>query len=291
MKRTSIYLAIFFSIACMSTSSIIVRCCTAPALVISFYRVFFTLLIAVLISRHQLCDNIKKLSGHDLLLIVGSGVFLALHLGFWITSLGYTSISSSVLFTNLQVIFVLIFSALILKEKVNAWVTGGILTALLGSLFIVNGDLGAGKLMGDMLALLSGLFVAVYFLIGRNIRLRIDVWTYMTLTSSVAAVALLLGCQVSGLHFFGYPKLDWLWFFLQALAPGIGGHAILNWALKYLKAPIVSVSVLGESVGATILAYLFFQEALLWYQVIGGLLILSGIYIAATKENRNNCEG
>jgi drug/metabolite transporter (DMT)-like permease len=209
---------------------------------------------------------------------------LALHLGFWISSLSYTSISSSVLFTNLQVIFVLILSAFILKEKVNRWVTGGILIALLGSLLIVQGDMQSGKLMGDMLALLSGLFVAIYLLIGRNVRNRVDVWTYTSLAAGAAAIVLLISCQISGLSFAGYPHLDWFLFLLQALGPGIGGHASLNWVLKYLKAPVVSVTVLGESVGASILAFIIFNEALAWYQLIGGLFILTGIYIAATRE-------
>jgi drug/metabolite transporter (DMT)-like permease len=228
--------------------------------------------------------GIKRPSRRDIFYVVGSGVFLALHLGFWITSLSYTSISSSVLFTNLQVIFVLIFSVLLLKEKVNSWVIGGILTALLGSLLIVQGDMQSGKFLGDMLALLSGLFVAFYFLIGRNIRARVDAWTYTSLSAGVAAVVLLVGCKAAGLNLTGYPRLDWFLFLLQAVGPGIVGHASLNWALKYVKAPIVSVSVLGESVGATLLAFLIFHEALAWYQIFGGLFILSGIYIAATRE-------
>jgi len=268
----------------MSTSSIIIRYCTAPALIIAFYRVVFTSAVAASLgSRGH--TGLKQLSGRDFLYIIGSGVFLALHLGFWITSLSYTSISSSVLFTNLQVIFVLIFSALLLKERVNSWVTGGIVTALLGSLLIVQGDLQSGKFMGDMLALLSGLFVAFYFLIGRTVRARVDVWTYTSLAAGAAAVVLLVGCQMAGLSFTGYPRLDWWLFLLQALGPGIVGHASLNWALKYVKAPVVSVSVLGESVGASLLAYIIFGEALAWYQIIGGLFILAGIYIAATHEN------
>jgi drug/metabolite transporter (DMT)-like permease len=283
MNKTPIYLAIFFSVVCMSTSSIIIRYCTAPALVISFYRVIFTAGIAAALGSTAPA-GIKELSRRDLGYILVSGIFLALHLGFWITSLSYTSISSSVLFTNLQVIFVLVLSALLLKERVNRWVTGGIMTALLGSLLIVQGDLQSGKLLGDMLALLSGLFVACYFLIGRKVRARVDVWTYTALAAGAAAVVLLAGCKMAGLNFIGYPRLDWGLFLLQAAGPGIVGHASLNWALKYVKAPIVSVSVLGESVGASLLAFLIFKEALAWYQLAGGLFILVGIYIAATQE-------
>jgi drug/metabolite transporter (DMT)-like permease len=283
MNKTPIYLAIFFSVVCMSTSSIIIRYCTAPALIISLYRVIFTAGIASGLRRTAPA-GIKELSRRDLTYIIISGIFLALHLGFWITSLSYTSISSSVLFTNLQVIFVLVMSALLLNEKVNRWVIGGILTALLGSLLIVQGDLQSGKLLGDMLALLSGLFVACYFLIGRKVRARVDVWTYTALAAAAAAAVLLAGCTVAGLDLTGYQPRDWWLFLLQAAGPGIVGHASLNWALKYVKAPIVSVSILGESVGASLLALLIFKEALAWYQMVGGLFILAGIYVAATHE-------
>ncbi|MEA4924536.1 MAG: DMT family transporter [Syntrophomonadaceae bacterium] len=283
MRNPLIYLAIVLSVACMSTSSIMIRFCAAPALIISLYRVLFTAGIAAGLGSTAPA-GIKELSRRDFYLIISSGIFLALHLGFWITSLSYTSISSSVLFTNLQVIFVLVFSALLLKERVNRWVTAGILTALLGSLLIVQGDLQSGRLLGDMLALLSGLFVAFYFLIGRSVRARVDVWTYTCLAAAAAFVVLLIGCIGAGLDLTGYRRLDWILFLAQAVGPGIIGHASLNWALKYVKAPVVSVSVLGESVGASLLAFLIFHEALAWYQMIGGLFILTGIYIAATHE-------
>lgn len=283
MRKTLIYLAIVLSVACMSTSSIIIRFCAAPALIISLYRVLFTSGIAAVMGSTS-PTGIKELSRRDFYLIICSGIFLALHLGFWITSLSYTSISSSVLFTNLQVIFVLVFSALLLKEKVNRWVTGGIFTALLGSLLIVQGDLQSGKLLGDMLALLSGLFVAFYFLIGRSVRPRVGVWTYTWMAAGAAFVVLLTGCTAAGLDLTGYRHLDWLLFLAQAVGPGIIGHASLNWALKYVKAPVVSVSVLGESVGASILAFIIFHESLAWYQITGGLFILAGIYTAATHE-------
>lgn len=283
MRPTVIYLALFISVLCMSTSSIMIRYITAPALIISLYRVIFTAGFAGLLGSAA-PPGMKGLQRRDLWYILAAGVFLALHLGLWITSLSYTSISSSVLFTNLQVIFVLLLSAWLLQERVNRWVQGGIMLALLGSLLIVQGDLQSGKLLGDLLALLSGLFIALYFLIGRDVRSRVDVWTYTALAAAAASVVLLVVCSTMGLSLTGHPRLDWMLFLLQAAGPGIVGHASLNWALKYVKAPVVSVSVLGESVGASILAFFIFGEALAWYQLVGGAFILTGIYIAATRE-------
>lgn len=287
MRPLGIYLLIFFSVFCMATSSIIIRYSHSPAMIIALYRVVFTSILAASLGGSRILSGFKAISRRDFCYILLAGIFLALHFAFWITSLSYTSIPSSVLFTNLQVIFVLLFSIFILKEGVNAWVTGGILLAILGSALIAGGDLASGRFYGDMLALASGFFVAVYFIIGRELRTRIEVWPY---TSAVAAAAVLVLLPVAvGFHLplTAYGMREWLLFFLLALGPGIAGHGILNWALKYVKAPIVSVSILGESVGASILAYIFFRELLLWYQIIGGILILTGIYTAITNEAKS----
>ncbi len=284
MNHSKVYLAIAFSILCMSTASIMIRLCDAPPLIIAMYRVMFTALLAVPFGGRKFAAGLKSISRQDFIYISGAGFFLALHFSFWITSLDYTSVSSSVLFTNLQVIFVLLFSVFLLKEEMKWKAVAGILLALLGSFFIAQGDSHNGRLTGDMMALLSGLFVAIYILAGRKVRSRVDAMTYTALVSLVAGLFLLIACAISGLDFFAYPSMDWIYFFLLALGPGIAGHGIIIWALKYIKAPVVAVSILGESVGASILAFFFFQEALLCYQLIGGLLILTGIYTAASND-------
>lgn len=286
MKNSRIYLAIFLAVACMSTSSIIIRSTAAPAVVIAFYRVVFTAAIAFLLSGGGAVKNARRISRGDWWYIIGAGAFLALHFAFWNTSLNHTTVSSSVLFTNLQVIFVLLFSLVFLHEKLNRIALAGILAALTGSIFIVSGDLQEGKFYGDMLALASGLFIAIYYIIGRNVRARIDAISYTGFTAAIAVVVLVPVMILGGFSFTGYPLQVWMMFILLALAAGICGHLVLNWALKYVQAPIVSVSILGESVGATILAWIIFSEYLAWYQFVGGFLILSGIYIANTNREK-----
>ncbi|NLV20615.1 MAG: DMT family transporter [Syntrophomonadaceae bacterium] len=284
MKTARLYFLLTFSVLCMATSAIIIRYSSAAPMVIGFYRVLFTFILALWLGGRRSLNECQQLSKKDYQLIIVAGIFLALHFSFWITSLNYTSVSSSVLFTNLQVIFVLLFSIFILHEKLNYWIAGGIFIALAGSFCIGTGDLAHGKIWGDMLALASGLFVAVYFIIGRKVRARVEIWTYTALVSLAAAIVLLAASLAMGLNLSHYPAREWALFFLLALGPGIAGHGILNWALKYVKAPIVSVSILGESVGASILAWILFGEILSAYQIIGGLLILTGIYLAASHE-------
>lgn len=284
MKTAPVLVAIFFGVLCISTSSIMIRWCSAPALIIALYRLIATTGFSAVVIGRRLPASLGSLARQDVKLMALSGLFLALHLAFWISSLDYTSISSSVLFTNLQVIFVLAFSTLVLKEKLNSWALLGVVLALAGSGLIVCGDLGWGRLLGDMLALLSGLFVAIYFLIGRQVRARVNTMEYTVVVSTVAAVVMFFTVVFMQLPLTGYPAVDWLLFVLMGLGPGLGGHAVLNWALKFVKAPVVAVSILGESVMASILGWIIFNEALQWYQLSGGGMILAGIYLAAVNE-------
>lgn len=291
MKKTVILLTLLFVVICLATSSIMIRFCTAPAAVIAFYRLGFVVLIIGLAQAGPVYRGFKNLSRRDFFRVVGGGTFLALHLAFWMESLSHTSVSSSVLFTNMQVIFVFMFSLLILKEKLNSQLVAGIVIAIAGSLIIGGGDLRQGKMYGDLLALASGLFIAVYLIVGKEVLARVNIMTYTVLVSGAAALVLLIYNAASGVPLGGYPKLDWLIFLFNALLPGIGGHLLLNWVLKQVKAPVASVSVLGESVGASLLAYLIFKEALGLYQIIGGGLILSGIVMAASSERSTESEG
>lgn len=284
MRIGYIYGLVVLGVLAMSTASIMIRFSLAAALVIAFYRVLFTALIAAGLAAPALPASLAAISRRDYVLLGISGFFLALHFGFWITSLSYTSISSSVLFTNLQVLFVLVFSFLFLQERLRSIAVAGVIAALAGSMVIAGGDFRSGRLLGDMLALASGLFIAIYYLIGRRLRSRVPAWTYTSLVSMAAAVVLLAACLGSGLELAGYSRQDWILFISLAAVPGIAGHGAMNWSLKHLKAPLVSVSILGESVGASILAYFIFGESLAWYQGVGGIMILAGIYVAASRE-------
>jgi drug/metabolite transporter (DMT)-like permease len=281
--------ALAFSVLCMSASSILIRLGSAPVLVTAFYRLVFTAVLAALLRRY-FKESGPALPPSSAKYILPAGLFLALHFALWFTSLDYTSVSSSVLFTNQQVLFVLLFSAFGLREKLPRAAGLGVVLALAGCVAVAGGDVLKGGLWGDFLALVSGLCVAIYYIAGRVARRKMDTWTYTMAVALVAAVLLLPAVAVSGADWLAYSARDWLIFVLLALLPGIAGHGILNWSLKYVKAPLVSLSILGETVGASILALLIFQERLAGYQMLGGLMILSGIALALVRGSEKEGE-
>ena len=275
--------ALFFAILCMSSSSILIKFSTAPVVIMALYRLLFTAGMSFPL-KHVFKEKPIRWNATLCIQLATAGIFLALHFVFWFTSLSYTSVSSSVLFTNQQVLFVLLFSVLVLKEPLSTKALYGIVLALVGCSVIAGGDVLRGGLWGDFLALVSGFCIAVYFILGRVIRQTMDTWTYCVGVSFTAALVLLPFAVNLGLEFWNYPVKEWVLFFFMALLPGIGGHGILNWTLKFLKAPLVAVSILGESVGASALAWIFLHQTLSIYQIIGAGLILLGIYLTVTNE-------
>ena len=155
-----------------------------------------------------------------------------------------------------------------------------------GSVVIALGDLGEGahRLWGDILALAGAVAASGYFLIGRRLRARLSLLGYVFPVYCTAGVVLVLLVLLSGLPVLPQRQETWLWLLLLALGPQILGHSSLNWALRFLSATYVTIAVLGEPIGATLLAWWLLGERLSCWALAGGALILAGIVVASRAE-------
>ncbi|MGI6554973.1 MAG: DMT family transporter [Bacillota bacterium] len=275
------YLVLFIAIVGLSFGSFLAKLSDAPALIIATYRNGFATVIltpfALFLCRHEF----KNLSLRDGAAAFVSGVFLAFHFATWILSLDYTSVASSTVLVTLQPVFVVLGSYIFLKETVSKKALLAGLLAIVGSVIIGLSDfrIGGMALWGDFLALSGAVLIAVYMLIGRRLRQRLSLTAYTFLVYGACSVTLLLMDILTGTPLAPYSAQNWLLFLAMALIPTIMGHSLLNWNLKYLPASTVSVSVLGEPIGASILAGIFLHEMPAGLQVIGAGLILIGIYL------------
>ena len=138
--------------------------------------------------------------------------------------------------------------------------------------------MGESTLYGDLLALIGGIMLGVYLLAGRKLRQELDLVSYVTPVYAFSSVVLVLMGLVMGSPMGPYPNREYILFMVIALVPMIFGHTVYNWTLKYISAPVVSISLLGEPVGATILAAFFLGENPSTYTLIGGMITLAGIY-------------
>ncbi|HEY96484.1 MAG TPA: DMT family transporter [Dehalococcoidia bacterium] len=280
MKRQ--YSVLAFGVISVSFAAVFIRLADAPSLVIAAWRMCLAALILAPFAVKLAGKELRQISGRDLAMMLLAGGFLALHFGLWITSLSYTSVATSVVLVTATPIFVAVTSYLLFKEKLTIKIVLGIIISIGGSILIGYGNwsIGTNQLLGAGLALAGALAVAGYLLIGRRIRRTIGLLSYAFITYSSAAVLLLITTMASGYSLSGYSGNTYLMFVLLALIPQILGHSSLNWSLKFMPATMVTIAVLGEPIIATILAFLILNEAPTLTEIIGGILILGGIFIA-----------
>ncbi len=280
------YLGIALGIAAVSTASIFIRLAQAPALVIAAYRLTIASLILAPLALSRYRQELRSLTRAELGLALVSGLFLGLHFATWISSLEYTSVASSVVLVATSPLFVALASPIFLHERLSRIMFIGIIVATAGGMIVALGDFGLSRneVLGDVLALGGAIFAAGYFLIGRRLRARLSLIAYITLVYSTAAVILVALAVGTGQQLTGYPSQTYLFFVLLATVPQLIGHSSFNWALRYLPATFVAVTVLGEPIGSTILAYFILAEVPTPTKLLGGALILAGIYLTSRQE-------
>lgn len=283
-------LVLFVSVLAMSTAAPLVRFAAAEPLAIAFWRLALALpIIALLITVRGQWPALRRLGRREWLVSVAAGVLLAAHFWSWIASVTLTSVAASVALVSTQPVWVALFAMVTLRERPEPrhWV--GIGVAVLGAAVIGWGDLGGGPdpLRGDLLALLGAVFVAGYYVIGRRLRQGIGLWPYVFVVYGCAAVTLLGAMLATGAPVAtGHQPVDWLVFLGLALGPMMIGHTGQNWALRYLPAYAVNLTLLGEPVGATLLAWALpgIGEAPPLPAVLGGAMILSGIVVGTRRK-------
>ena len=282
-----LYIVLPIGILAISTASIFIKICDAPALIIATYRMVFASLMLIPFAGYR--KIWKEWGRNDIGWLIFSGLLLGLHFAFWIASLKYTSVASSVVLVTTNPIFVGIGAWLFLKERIGLNLILGIILSVLGSGLISYGDMTISNkaLMGDGLALLGAIAASGYLMVGRKMRKDQNLLSYIFPVYSTAGIVLIVLSLTFQKPFGGYSSSTYLLFFLLALIPQLIGHTTFNWALKYLPASMVAVAILGEPVGSTILAFFILGEGLTPMKVIGGVLTFTGILIALRKGGLN----
>ncbi len=275
------------AVLAVSTSGPLIRYAAAPALAVAMWR--NVLALPVLLPSAL---RAPRPSPAEVRLIALSGAFLAAHFATWIPSLSYTSVASSVALVATQPVW----AALIARargEHVDRQVWIGIGVALVGVLVLSGVDLSisARALFGDLLALVGGALAAAYVSVGSHVRRSVGTAVYTTGSYGVASVLLLAACVAAGRPLTGYDAGTWFAIVALVAGPQLLGHTLVNTVLRSISATAVSVAILFEVVGATVLAALWFGETPPLAAVPAGLLIFSGVMVVIRAGRRRPVEG
>ena len=283
MKRLIVVLGVLGT----SISAIMVRFSTAPSMILVLYRVVLTLVL-MLPSVLRLRKEWLSLTKKEGLLCIASGAFLGLHFVTYFESVRQTSIAASVVLADTEVFFVALGSILFLHQKLTkkAWIA--IILTFLGSVMVAFANTGGGShLYGNLLALVSALFMTFYTVIGSVCRRTLSTTIYTFLVYLAAGATVLLIAVAGGTPLFGYEPVNFLTALAMAVFCNLLGHSVFSWGLKYLPPSFISTAKLLEPVFASVWALLLFSEAPGLPVLLGGVVVILGIalYSRLTEES------
>ncbi|WP_313371006.1 DMT family transporter [Sedimentibacter sp.] len=287
MERTPSKYIVLAGTFFTSLSSIIIRFSTAPALVISSYRMLFTCIIllpVIIKNRNEFTELNKK----NIILCIISGIFLALHYATWISSIKLTTIANSTILVSCSPIFVCLANYFIIKEKLSKKMIMSIVVSLAGTIIIALGSAGASAsnmMLGNTLAFLGAIFVAGYLVIGGIVRKNLSAGAYVFIVYSVSTVVLFIMCLLSSTSVYPYPPREFMLFISLAFFCSILGHTLYNYMVKYVSSTLISVSTLSEPIFASLMALVIFKEIPSLYTLLGGVIIITGILNYLITQN------
>jgi drug/metabolite transporter (DMT)-like permease len=279
----------------VSLSGPLVRLSHAHPLAIASWRLGFSLLVigaALAITGEW--RQWRRVSRRELGVALGAGTMLALHFWSWNSSVALTSVAASVVLVNTQPVVVALLSVVWLREPPSRRQWTGIAIAMVGALIVAlpdvlatrsNAALHPDAVLGDLLALVGALTAAIYFVAGRRLRATLDLWPYVGLVYGSCFIVLLVLCAVTQAPVAPQPTRELAIFAALALGPMLLGHTGLNWALKHSPAYVVNLTLLGEPLGATMIAALLpgIREIPGPATFVGGAVVLAGILLTAER--------
>ena len=277
----------------ISFSGPLVRVSQSPALVVAAWRLGFSLvIIAAALAITGGWREFRRVKPRELAIAGMAGVMLALHFWSWNASVKLTSVAASVVLVNTQPVVVALLSVSWLREAPSRRQWIGIAIAMVGAVIVASPDFRHGTgtqagraLLGDGLALVGALTAAVYFVAGRRLRSTLDLWPYVALVYGACFLVLLALLAATHTPIGPQPSREIGIFVALALGPMLLGHTGLNWALRHSPAYVVNLTLLGEPVGATLIAALLpgIREIPGPAIFVGGAIVFAGILLTARE--------
>lgn len=278
---TKSYIALIIGSILIAFSPVLIKLSGAPGTITMFYRMVFgslALLIPFLISRLKSKNN---LSQKGIWYAICAGLMLAIDMALWATGIMASNAAMPTLVGNLAPLWVGIGSVLIFKEKQSKQFWFGLLMALSGVSFLVLRDfyIPNGIFTGLILGLLAGIFYAGFMLLTQPGRKHLDTISFLFISTLSTAIFLGLFAVMQNLPFTGYSTKVWTIFIIKGLLLQAGAWFLINFAQGYVPASLVSPTLLTQPVVAAVLAFFMLNEVLGLWHVIGGIVVVVGIYV------------
>jgi drug/metabolite transporter (DMT)-like permease len=287
-EHSKAYLALIIGAVMIAFSPVLIRMAGAPGIVASFYRLAIGTVVLSPVFFYQVSRKKATLSSRGVLIALLAGLSFALDMAFWTTGIMAANATIPTLAGNLAPLWVGIMAMFLFKERNKKGFWLGLLLALAGVSMLVIQDLyyPKGMFKGLMFGLLGGMFYAVYIIFTQPGRKLLSTISFLYLSTLSAAVFLGLFLMLMGHSFTGYSTQAWVLFFIMGVLIQAGAWFLINYAQGYLPASLVSPTLLAQPVLAGIFAYFMLGERLTFWQIVGGVIVVSGIYTVHFSRSR-----
>lgn len=277
------YLALAAGALCIGWSAIFVKLAGVPGPASAFYRMLVSGLVLV---PWRLAQRRPWPARPVVLLVVVGGVFYVVNLALWNTSLLLTSAAVATLLANNAPLWVGLGTLLVFRQRLSGRYWLGLLVALSGMLVLMGVGQGwhGRAALGAVLAVGASLAYAVYLLTTQRARAHVDTLSFMTLSTVIGVAVLWVMNVAMRTPLTGYAVKSWLALAAMGLVSQLGGWLAINYALGHIKAAHVSVTLLSQAVIATLLAMPLLGEIPRPHQIVGGAIVLSGIYLVNQRS-------
>jgi len=279
-------LALGVGVLVVSTASVLIRellRLEVSASTVAALRLSIASLVMAIAAFGSL-GAFQKISFRVLSLTAISGICLAAHFITWIQSLKFIPVATSTFLVTTSPIWVALFSFFFLKETVGKKQFLGILIAIGGAGIVLStspeNSVSSEGLLGETLAVIGAVSIAIYFVIARSLKEKIDLRVFVFLAYLFASFVVIIWMLIENTESIMIPNDAWGFLIALALGPQAIGHTIFNWAVRRLPATTVSTAILGEPIFASILAWWWLSEKIDTVSAIGFITIVIGILIS-----------
>lgn len=268
----------------VSTTALVIKHLSIVSVfVMAFWRMF---LASALLWGYSLLTPRESINKKNKLYVFTAGILLGFHFATFFAGVKFTTIANATLFGTLAPVFTAIIDR-VKGKKINRGILAGLALSISGTVIIQTINITKSDyFFGNSLSLLSSFFMALVWIQAKKVRESLDTVTYSRNLFFIASITILFFVVFSGDSIFDFQRKHLVWFLFLGIVPSILGHNLLNYSIRYISATAVSSVVLGEPIIASVLGYFFFQETIPKASLLGGPLILIGIYLILNNQSK-----
>jgi drug/metabolite transporter (DMT)-like permease len=282
------YLALFGGLSFMCFAAILVKSAHAPGIVTAFYRMAIGTAVLIIPFLISFKTNKTRMPVLGIVFAAAAGVCFAGDMAFWATAVVLSNATIPTLTANLAPLWVGFGTVFIFREKLKPGFWLGLVISIAGMILLIHRDLKGNSHItaGALMGMAAGVFYGIFYLVSQQGRKLINTLRFLFIFTISSAIILTVLMFAFGYKFTGYDHFTWWMFVAIGIGVQVCGWFLINFSQGYLPASTVAPTLLGQPVLTFFLAALLLKEHLSAWHIVGGSIVVIGIYLVHYSRNK-----